>query len=291
MITEQLFQSLLRRARMLPSGSPNGELARLLGILELTRDSSLADLVSLKIAELEAQMLESPFPVPDMSSSLNSGNHEILLTENKIPVCVSFGDEQNSITHISCFGQSKSGKSCLMALIAGQCAGSEASLIIDTNKFYSKIKDLHDKYIYVNWQDLRLNPFDEILGIDSAQIDQTVVHELVENYSLQFGEYLILEVLNELRETQIPNWFLILEKLREKRYPGFSNKNRYRDSALLVIESMLSATKNLFNCAKGIALSEILKNNIVLELDGLLYKHQSYVIRFLFSYLYLVSLA
>jgi len=286
------LEMLFERAKRLPRAVIAGELEGQLNLLPIARSSVLGEFVARRLGEIEGQLADSGFVEPAPSAGLDNGEYEILRTLQGQAVRVTLGGGgENPVTHLAVYGQSNTGKSCLQAVIARECAGKAYSLIIDVNRFYSRIASLHNLYHFILWNDLRLNPFDCPSGVDASQLDQVMISELCENYSLQFAEFEIAEVVSELRRKGTPNWVSIERALTERSYPKLSNRSRYRDSAVLIIRNMLGATRDVFRCAVGMNLLDLLSNNIVLQLDGLLVEHQSYIIRFLVSYLYLAGVS
>lgn len=288
------FSRLLARIQRLGGGEGLGLMDELLLLQDSVErgcpDLYLATIVEDRVSALETTLLSCPFLEPDPSSGLSEGEIQCVRTRGGQEVNLSFHGAGNPVTHIAISGQSGSGKSCLQASVAAACPGYSSSLIIDTNRFYERIPALWGRYRYVPWAALRLNPFDDIKSVDSRQLDQVMVSEFVENYGLQFAEYEISEVTAEFRKQGLPNWFAIRDALKEKKYPPYSQRTRYRDSALLVLGNLLNATGELFSCKKGMDLSQLLAGNLVLQVHGLLPEHQGYLIRLLFSFLYLQSM-
>ncbi len=256
-------------------------------------DHFLHDIIESVAMQAEAQLLTQPFVEPHSESGLNQGDHHILDNSDGTPVCVSFNSGQpTKIDHLCLFGKPGKGKSSLMAVIACSVAPNCHTFIIDVNKFFRQIPQMRYTHAFVRWEpDFRLNLLDCPVGVPANQFDQTVVSELSRAYGLQFSEYMIQDAVRTLRENGTPNLVSLLEELRNTKVPGWSNKKKYLDSAILIISNLLHATGELFRCKKGMSLDCLLQGNVVLELDGLLVKHQAFVSRFIFEYLHLASLA
>lgn len=296
---------VMSRLGRLPCSETELGLDRELLLLQLAADRGKVDrpiveLVEDRLTNIEDRLRQSAFlePPPILAEGLALGDIEAVLTASAQPVRVSLRSqetENNAITHIAVPGQTKTGKSCLQAQIAAEAAASCHTLVIDTNGFFRNVKKVRDTHEFLDIAHLRLGLFDPIPGVpgvDDYLLDQVMIHEIVESYSLQFAEYVIIEVLQGLREDGIsPNLPLLLEKLKTARYQGFSRRSQYRDSAVLVLNNLLHATGDLFRCARGMDIKEVLSGNRVLEIGSLLPKHQACFLRLLFSRLQLMASA
>lgn len=255
-------------------------------------DALLREHIDAHISELEEEALVQPFLQPSDAGVLAAGPRHILDTPPGQPVCIGFiQSDQNPVTHVGVMGASGRGKSCLMAGLAVAAAPSCHTVIIDSVRFYRRVRAIRATHQFVRQQDLRWNLFQYPAGLPHQMGDQIVVGEICGSYSLIFGGYVFSEALRETRDLGLtPNLPGVIERLKKKRYQGFSKRSQYRDSAVLVLENLLNGTGELFRCARGMDLSRLLRNNVVIELEGLP-EHQAFLTRYLFEYVRLMRMA
>ncbi len=256
-------------------------------------DRFLQDVLESVITQAESGLLTKPFIEPHPRAGLDQGDHHVLDTSNGLSARVGFREgATNKITHLSLYGKSDMGKSCLHARIASEAALHCRTFLIDINKGFRRMPAMRRTHSFIRWEpDLRLGLFDRPDGVPLAQYDQAIVAELCRNYSLQFAEYEILAAVRTLREQDNVNLPLVLRTLQNTKVAGWSNRRRYLDSAMLIISNLIHATGELFCCKTGMDLNKFFAGNVVLELDGLLVKHQAFLTRFFFEYLHLSSLS
>jgi hypothetical protein len=291
-MTQIDVQQLLARVRRMPPGERGPRLEHEAGLLELTGDETLGALIQSRLDSVAAQQAFVPFIEPDSESGLGKGDIHILETRYGQHVRVSFRNRgDNRVNHLLTAGISGSGKSCFLANIALHAGPHCSCCIIDTNRFFRKVRGMAGRFSFVRWSpDLRLNFFDAIDCVPAHQLDQTVISELCNSYSLQFAEYEISQVVAELRQAGPFNWPHVVDRLQRAQPRGFSRRGQYRDSALLVLSNLLNATNQLFMCSGGMSILELCSHNVVLELDGLLPEHQAYIVRSLFEFLCLAAM-
>lgn len=251
---------------------------------------SLVRIIDEEIAEKELELSERGFLEP--SSDVSDGKIHVLTTEDETEVKVSFREGQkNRLIHLGIAGSVGSGKTRLQAQIASQAAQTgHPTLILDVHKGFRTLDCMRKTHQFVHWKHLRLNPFDSISGVEPAVVDQTVLHEIAGNYGLIFAEHEGTLALEQLRGERIPTLPHLIEHLQNLRYQGFSRRSQYRDSLLLVLSSLVTATNQLFMCSRGMNVQALLGRNQVIELDGMLPQHLAFVTRFIFEYVHLLSL-
>lgn len=252
-------------------------------------DRFLQGVIESRLRDMEMARMTSPFLEPSPNQGLDEGDLDLCLTASGSPVRIGFvRGSANPVTHLLACGQTGSGKSCLQSSLVSSAAGRYRSLVIDPHGFYRRIPRVAEHHTFLRLRDLRLNLWDVPRGCSPSQVDQIVNHELCASYGLQFAEYEISEVVSALRASGTPNLTRVLEALASKKSQGFSKRPQYRDSALLVLGNLMTATDGLFSCERGMDLERLLDENVVLEVDGLP-EHQTFVIRYLFEVLHLLS--
>ncbi len=252
----------------------------------------LHEIVLSRIAEVEQGLLDRPFVPPPSDDSvrvIDEGDILIATTIDGQPVSVRFDSHgaATQVVHMLIAGMTASGKSTAQARIALEAAPYYATLIVDSTRFYRGVAGIERTHAIARWEHSRLNAFDAC-DVPEHSLDQVMDHEFCRSNSLQFAEYEISEVVEELRRHGTPNWLAVLQGLREKR-GGSYKRAQYRDSAILVLGNLLRATKELFACSEGMSILELCRSNVVLEVDGLLPQHQAYLIRLIFEYLSLAA--
>ncbi len=256
-------------------------------------DRDQYEIIMSTIEELENQRLMSPFLEPLPNAGLSGGDVHIVTTPGGMPVCISFGKGRpNEVTHMCVSGQTGSGKSCQMGVIAYNAAPHCRTFIIDVNRFYRSIGAMHRHHTFLRWNHVRLNPWDGPPNVSPKVFDAMANHEVCDCFGLKFAEYEISEVVSELREEGTPNMVDVVSKLKGKKYGGFSKRGQYRDSGVLVLGTLLSSSGDLFRCKVGMNVRDLLcSGNIVLETDGLLPQIQSFLLRYFFEYVHGLALA
>ena len=284
------YRSLHSRAKRLPTRSLGHRLRKELGLLGTAPDNYLAELVHLRIADLEGQSLVCPFFEPEPLSGLDQGRIHAFNTANDLPVRIAFDHgKENRVTHATFGGQSNSGKSCLQALVLSGAARDCDTTVIDATRFFRTVPQMVRTHVFVRWEQLRIGCYDGPEHVPGHVIDQTVNREMCECYNLIFAEYELSQATRLLRNKGVPNFVNILDLLRTTQSRGFSKRPAYRESAMLVLQNLLDATGELFKVQRGMNLEELFSNNVVIEVDGLLAVHQAFLVRYLFSYFDLMA--
>lgn len=254
-------------------------------------DYELQAIIESALEQAEAtQQMGGPFTDP-MSPELMQGEIVLLRTHSEQEVRISVNGGSCPFTHLFVSGKSGSGKSCLAASIAaGAASAGYATLLIDSSSTFSAMEPLCRTHRYGCVDHLRLNPWDDVPGVSHQVVDQVVNGELCASYGLKFAEYEIGETVAEIRrEGMTPNLFTVIERLRKRSFSGMSKRRQYCDSALLVLTNLLGASGELFHCAKGMSLGNLLNENLVLDMSGLLPEHQAFVTRLLVERVHLLS--
>jgi len=284
------FNSLLARVKRLPSRSLGPRLEHELRLLGLTQDKYLADLVRLRVDDIEAQSFECPFLEPGPASGLDRGDIHVLNTSKGQQVRVSFDEHgPNVLTHMLIGGQTNTGKSCFLANLLSKASRTCFTFVIDATRSYRKVPEMYRTHQFLRWNHLRLNVYDEPDGVPYHQVDQVMNHQLCQSYGLQFAELEISEAVSVLRKSGTPNFPQLLAVLKQANTGRFNRRQDYRNSAILVLQNLLNATGDLFRCRKGMNSGELFTHNICLEIDGLLPAHQAFLVRALIAYLQLLA--
>ncbi|MCC6680479.1 MAG: hypothetical protein IT445_06210 [Phycisphaeraceae bacterium] len=292
-----LYADIARRVERLPVRINELGLDHMLGWLKDSVDRGkpdrhLYDIINDRVSDIEESLLTDAFVEPPSSCGLDAGDIHILTTQGGCPVRIGFGDGSvNQTTHVVVGGQTATGKSFCMANLAIGTASNGNTLVIDSNKTYRRIAAMHSHHRLVRLEDLRINLWDMPDGVPAGQVDQIVNHEVCKSYGLQFAEYEINEVVAAMRQRgEVPNLLSVIYRLETQTYKGWTNRARYRDSAVLILSNLMRATGDLFRCKKGMDLRRLMDGNTVIEMSGLP-EHQAMIVRYLFEYVHLLALA
>jgi len=255
-------------------------------------DWSLRACLESAVAEVEEELRDCPFKQPGSEANLGSGRIHLLNTQpdnHAIRIQCEPGSP-TSFSHLCPLGPTGTGKTSLLIQLASEAASNCKTLIIDSLKAFRRSSAIRRTHQFVRVSDLRLNLWDAGAGVRTGVHDQTINTELARNYGLQFALYEINEAVAELRAKGVPNLISVIETLERKKYQNFSRRSQYRDSAVLILSNLLTATGELFRCAQGMPVESLLNGNIVLEIDELMPEHARFLIRFFFEHLHLRSL-
>jgi len=282
--------ALLDRARRLGLLDVQHPLLQQIEIQQLTEDEYMAEYIEQELARLEAEMIESPFLKPKRCNELQGGDIEIVETDEGERATISFvKGKQNFCTHLFVTGQSGSGKSCLQGNVAAAAANDCFTLVMDTTKSFRHFLKVRQSHRFVRLEDLVINPWDVPSGVSPHLVDEYMNHEICATYGLKFAEYELSEVVRDLRDKgTTPNLPAVIGALKRKKYKGYSKRQQYNDSALLVLSNLYRTTGSLFRCAIGMNLEKLIHGNVVVEIDTIP-EHQVLIIRLFFTYLMLLT--
>lgn len=257
-------------------------------------DQRLYELVDISITKAEKEIGERGFVEPRDESGLSLGDVHICTTELKTPIRISFEEDRpNKVTHCAVLGMTESGKSRLQAQIASQAARKCSTLLLDIHPETGfRIMDcMRQTHTFLDWKDIRFNPFDSIEGVLDGVIDHSVLYELARTYGLEFSEHEGDLALAKIRKERTPTFPLLLSKLQSSYVFGYSKRNQYRDSIILIISKVLNATGDLFNSTQSIDIEKLSDENVVIELGGLEPQEQAFLTKLFFERIRLLTLS
>lgn len=281
------YQRLMRRIECLPVNVNELGLCEALEALEECDawgkvDEDLLDHLEDQIEQVERGLVVCPFVSP--TCSLAQGRTEIARTLEGEPVRISIGGGAQPVQHICLAGSVGGGKTRTAAALAVEAAKNANVVLIDSHNAFASLPLVRDRFEFVPLRECRLNPFDPITGLHLFQQDQTILRGLAETYSMQLSEIEAYECVRELRSDGGCDFYTLLEHLKGKKYPGFSNRQRYRDTAVLYLSHLLDAVFPLFDSKVGMDLLSILtRGAVVLQID-VPPAHAAFLIRYLFDF-------
>jgi len=288
------YQRLMQRIERLPVSVNELGLCEELEALDEcdawgVSDEELLDHLEDQVEQIERGLVVRPFLEP--RCSLEQGRTEIGKTLDGEPVRISIGQGAQAVQHICLAGSVGSGKTRTAAAIAVEAANDADVVLIDSHNAFASLPLVANRFEFVPLRECRLNPFDPITGLHPFQQDQTLLRGLAETYSMQLSEIEAYECVQELREGRECDFYTLLERLKAKKYQGFSNRARYRDTAVLYLSHLLDAVHPLFDCRAGMDLLSILtRGAVVLQIDAPP-AHTAYLIRYLFDFVCLLHQA
>ncbi len=281
------YERLIRRIQHLPINANELGLGDELEALEASdawgeNDDELLDHVEDQIEQFERGLVACPFVTP--TCSLAHGRTWIGETLQDEPVRISIGHGPEAVQHIGVVASVSGGKTRTTAALAVEAAKDVGVVLIDSHNAFASLPSIRDRFEFVPLRECRLNPFDPITGLHPYQQDQTMLHGLAEIYSMKLSEIEAYDCVQELRAEGGCDFYALLDRLKSKTYKGFSNRQRYRDTAVLYLSHMLDAVHPLFECQTGMDLLTILtRGAVVLQID-MPPPHDAYLIRFLFDF-------
>lgn len=281
------YRKLMQRIDRLPINANELGLCQELAVLEEydawgQTDDELLDHIEDHVEQLESGLVICPYVTP--TTSLGQGRIEIGRTVEDEPVRISIGQGPNAVQHIGSAASVSGGKTRTTASLAVEAANDVNVIIIDSHNAFASLPSVRNRFEFVPLRECRLNPFDPIIGLHPFRQDQTVLHGLAEIYSMQLSEIEAYECVQELRSEGAVDFYTLRDRLKSKTYKGFSNRQRYRDTAVLYLSHMLDAVHPLFDCRKGMDLLSILtRGAVVLQID-VPTAHAAYLIRYLFDF-------
>ena len=195
--------------------------------------------------------------------------------------------------HLLSVGQSGSGKTTLFYSLMQKV--DESFWAFDLKQDYRHLAQDIDLLV-LPWTKLKFNPlkppegvpprrwaqvFAEIFGHATALLSGSknyLMKKIVELYTLYNLFDKVSEPYPSLHE---------LEFLIKKEKVNFVRKaSDYRDTLLNRLEAMNLVAGTVFDCNRGYAVDELLKENVVFEFDGLSRDVQNFLMEILFAYVY-----
>ncbi|QUJ71952.1 ATP-binding protein [Haloarcula marismortui] len=192
--------------------------------------------------------------------------------------------------HFLAVGQSGSGKTTLFYSVMDEL--DKPFWAFDLKQDYRHIDDV----LVLPWTELRFNPlkppegvpprrwvqvFSEIFGHATSLLSGSknyLMKKTVELYQLYNLFDRVSEPYPSLHE---------LELLIERDGINFVRKQSdYRDTLLNRLESMNLVSGTVFDCSQGYSISELLRQDVVFEFDGLSRDVQNFLMEALFAYVY-----
>ncbi len=288
-------RSFVSRLRRLGIANANHRLMKEVQIQHLTGDQYLAADIKQRLDDLEAQLLESPFLEPDPASGLGNGDVEWVHTPRGQAARMSVEPGRpNHVTHVGIYGKVGSGKSVLQGVLAsGVAAQGGCTLVLDTTRSFRKYRKMLETHNFVRFTDIVIGLWDLPKGVAGEVGDQYINHLFAETYPLIMGEYELNEITEKVRRTGTPNVLSVLHTAKEtkRKLDKYSNRQRYIDTLMLIMGNLYRATGSVLRCARGMDLERLLvQNNVVVELN-LLPEHQSFMLKFLYLFVYLKALS
>ncbi|MFB6241173.1 MAG: ATP-binding protein [Candidatus Nanosalina sp.] len=201
--------------------------------------------------------------------------------------------EENLTKHLLSVGQSGSGKTTLFYSLMQEV--DQSFWAFDLKQDYRHLAQDIDLLV-LPWVKLKFNPlkppegvpprrwaqvFAEIFGHATSLLSGSknyLMKKIVELYTLYNLFDKVSEPYPSLHE---------LELLIKKQKVNFVRKTSdYRDTLLNRLEAMNLVAGTVFDCNRGYAVDELLKENVVFEFDGLSRDVQNFLMEILFAYVY-----
>ena len=231
------------------------------------------------------QLSPNPFePNPPRQQSAGQINLGFVKgTENPFGLLL---DEIGEHTLIS--GRSGSGKTTLIYIILAQLAKNNIPFwSFDFKQDYRHISKFTDTLVF-NWHNFRFNPLRPPEGVDPKIWMQAFTNVFSQVYWLLSGtKAILLEHIDRLyRDYRVfegsdvyPSMLDLAECLKQRKLERkYGRETGFWESAKNRLDEVLLSFSGMFDCDKGFSLTELLENNVVFELEGLLTENQSFII-------------
>ena len=198
-----------------------------------------------------------------------------------------FPEELNQ--HFLIFGRSGAGKTNWIRVIFQQLYNVVPIWFFDYKRDYRHFLQYAKNLYVIRWENLRFNPLRPPPGTDPKKWIMTFSDVFCLSFGLMAAsKSLLVEILYELYELYgvfegsdtYPSMITLHEMLdRKSRFKGLTydergyiarTKNKTLSSAILL--------RDVFDCDQGFHLEELLKKNVVFELDGLTDELQSFIV-------------
>ncbi|WP_236544811.1 ATP-binding protein [Salinirussus salinus] len=206
--------------------------------------------------------------------------------------------QEDLTKHLLAVGQSGSGKTTLFYSLMSEV--DVPFWAFDLKQDYRHLSQDLDLLV-VPWTRLRFNPLKPPEGVPPRRWAQVFAEIFGHATSLLSGSknYLMKKVIelytlyNLFDKVSEPYPSLHeLELLIKKQKVNFVRKaSDYRDTLLNRLEAMNLVAGTVFDCNRGYAVDELLKENVVFEFDGLSRDVQNFLMEVLFAYVYEYRLA
>ena len=190
-------------------------------------------------------------------------------------------------------GRAGSGKTTLLMNIASQLMNQGISCwMIDFKQDYRRLLQYHPNLIVIRWKNIRLNPLEPVGDSDSHLQTFLDIFRQCFKISAESADLLTscceqlyrdFGVFNESKSypTLIDLHNLLLKKQKDKNIPA-STKGKARTCSNIT-NSIIKRMGNCINVSKGFPLDELLKRNVVWELNGLSQDLQSWFLKTLLN--------
>lgn len=264
------------------------EWIRLGEIAQEEGDQDLIGVVEERVAAVEAALGECPFVEP---AETLAGTVPVGTTRTGKSVGVSFlPGKPESVQHGVCTAASGVGKTCLLASLVAGAATECNTLFIGSTGSELAVQALRKSHRVVRFLDLRLDFFPRVSGVDRHWVAREVARTLAERTPMITGE---LEI-NDTTETLFRNGSDVslpglIDTLRHKTYKGFSNRQRYRETAVLQLTDLSWGTEIVFCCQQGMDLRSLLSGNTVLDMQGIAPRLRGFLIAFVLLWVRLLA--
>jgi hypothetical protein len=267
---------------------------RVLRSLSISWDDCVAeDLESLLLYHVAPRKINDPF----YPSPVFQGEFEIGITQSH-----RIGVSRQQLTQgMLVVGRSGAGKTNLFYYLMRQCIDRNIPLLsIDLKKDYRHLIGEYPDLIVIPWEYLRFNPlkppegvapirwlqdFTEVFGHANALLSGSKdfvmmqLHKLYELYGVFEGS------------DAYPSMLEFQEILNKAKYSLVTKDARYLETVRNRVNATLLALNNVFDCSDGLPVSELLKRNVIIELDGLMEDFQNFIIEILLVWIYNYRLA
>lgn len=202
--------------------------------------------------------------------------------------------QDNLTTHLLAVGKTGAGKTTLFYNIMDQL--TVPFWAFDLKQDYRHLVQHDPDLLVLPWSRLKFNPLQPPPGIRPRRWAQVVSEILGHATALLSGSknYLMKQIvklyeLYDVLETVEPPYPSLLELqllLRHDRINYVRKQANYRDTVQNRLAAMNRTAGSIFKCSEGFPIEELLRIDVVFELDGLGEDTQNFLMEILMAYVY-----
>ena len=202
-------------------------------------------------------------------------------------------DELNQ--HVLITGRAGSGKTTLIYILLHQLMEKGVPFwAFDFKRDYRHLSR-HGRLIVLNTSNLRFNPLYPPTGVPLGTWMQDFTNIFCQSYGLrEGGEWIILNSLNSLfqeyaaAQAGYPSVHDLLEFVKAyKPDSAYGKEATYLQSVKARLGQCALSLNDAFDCSQGLRIEDLLRENVVLEIEGLVAGTQAFLINVLMRYVFM----